>query len=82
MTTRFAVGARYGVLRLDDAVEVVTVASRTERSVTLTDGRRSRIFIGVTPNDGFGEVLRLPVEGWPHPTVAHVVRACSPVGVA
>jgi hypothetical protein len=72
---KFEVGKSYGVLHLDDRPEVVTVTGRDERTVTLSDGRKSPILQGSAPDGGDEEVLRLDEVG----ALAHggVVRACA-----
>ena len=71
---RFEVGCSYGVLHCDEREEVVTIADRDEKSVTLTDGRKVRICIGNSPGDGGAEVLRIDERG--AVATGGVVRVC------
>lgn len=71
----FAVGKSYGVLRLDECGETVTVASIKGRTLRLTDGRAARILDGEAPDGSYEQVIRLNEEG----ACADVVRVCHAI---
>lgn len=59
---------RYYPSLRDDTEATVTIASRTEEQVTLTDGRKVKVVMGAAPdgmpsNNGLAEVLRLECDG-------------------
>lgn len=70
----FEVGCSYSVLHSDDRCEVVTIADRDSKTVTLTDGRKVRVVIGVSDGGGHEEVLRIDESG--AVATGGVVRVC------
>ena len=71
---RFEVGMRYGVLHCDERSETVTISARDKTTVTLSDGRKARILVGIAPGGGDEEVLRLDERG--AVALGGVVRVC------
>lgn len=64
----------YGVLHCNERDETVTVAARDSGSVTLTDGRKLRVLVGISPGGGDEEVLRIDERG--AVACGGVVRVC------
>ena len=59
---------RYYPSLRDDTEATVTIASRTAKQLTLTDGRKGKVVMGAAPdgmtaNNGLAEVLRLDCNG-------------------
>ena len=72
---KFEAGATYGVLHMLDRQDFVTVSSRTNDLVRLTDGREAKALPGIGPDDRSEEVIRLNEQG---PIAAGgVVRVCA-----
>lgn len=71
---RFEIGKSYSVWHMDEREEVVTIASRSSKSVTLADGRTVRVSVGNAPSEGTEEVLRIDEVG--AVATGGVVRVC------
>ena len=72
---KFLIGRSYGVCHLyTDYEESVMVITRTENVVTLADGRKIKVVIGVSPDDSYEEVMRLDECG--SVAVGGIVRVC------
>ena len=78
---RFQAGKSYGVWLWDDSDPVVTVASRTDKTVTLTDGTTHKIVHGLAPTPvgqtdagQRAEIIRIPAE-----IGEGVVRVCHEI---
>lgn len=73
--TDFAAGKTYGVWRLDETPETVTVAEVNGRTLRLLDGRTAKILDGAAPDGSHEQVIRLNEAG----ACADVVRACHEI---
>lgn len=62
--SRFQVGHSYAVWHIDDDTdEVVTIADRTDRTVTLTDGRKLNLRHSLSPDGSDSESFHLRRDG-------------------
>lgn len=74
--SRFEAGHSYAVWHLDDAAEVVTIADRTDSTITLTDGRKAKVRHSLAPDGSDSESIQLPRKGRPD-GVCRVCHDCT-----
>lgn len=72
-SNQFKVGRSYKVMRMDDVDEVVTIADRRARTVTLTDDRFFIVLIGMAPDSSSEEIFHIKCGD----LQTGVVRACA-----